>query len=63
MSMYFEENYMHGLNEDEIMAVEGLLMLSLSDDNDDELNTTFIQDDDEENLYPTIPDWRYMNAG
>ena len=63
MSMYFEENYMHGLNEDEIMAVEGLLMLSLSDDNDDELNTAFIQDDDEENLYPTIPDWRYMNAG
>jgi hypothetical protein len=63
MSIYFDENYIYGLSEDEIAAVQGLVMLFMIDDND-ELNTAFIQnDDDEENLNPNIPRLSYMIAG
>lgn len=58
MSQFFNENYFNNLNDDEIDAVFGLLMLS-----DDVLNIAFIQDDSMNDDDPNIPCWRVLNAG
>lgn len=60
MSQFYNEDYFNSLNDDEIDAVFGLLMLS-----DDVLNIAFIQDDsmDYDDNDPNIPCWRFLNAG